>query len=103
MNIENDNNNQPFTLGSGSGNRNDAINYKHCDYNNYQSWSNVKRGYITIGSIDENSNTLKTKYKFSRLQPLKLPTSTFTDTNLSWAPVGSEHSTVNNDFMKNKK
>lgn len=102
MNIENDNNNQRYTLGSGSGNRNDILNYKYCDYNNYQSWSNVKRGYITLGSIDENSNTLKTNFKTSRLQPLGLPTSTFTDTNLSWAPINSVHSTVNNDYMNKK-
>lgn len=103
MNIENNKNNQPYNLQSGSGNRNDVLNYNQQDYNNYQSWSNIRRGFITIGSIDENSNIIKTNFKTSRLQPLGLPTSTFTDTNLSWAPVKSVHSIVNNDFLKNNR
>lgn len=102
MNIENNKNNQDYTLQSGSGNRNDILNYNQLDYNNYQSWSNVKRGFITIGSIDENNNTLKTNFKTSRLQPLGMPTSTFADTNLSWTPAKSIHSTVNNEYMNKK-
>jgi hypothetical protein len=101
MNISNQNNNQAFSLSSGSNNNKSNLNYNQADYNNYQNWSNVGRGFITISSIDENSNTLKNQFKTSRIQPLSFPTSTFTDTILSWAPVDSVHSTINNNFLKN--
>jgi hypothetical protein len=73
------------------------------DYNNYQSWSNVGRGMISINSIDQYSNIINNYYNYSKLQPLNHPFSTFGDTNLNWAPYDSVHSQPNNKFMKNSK
>ena len=103
MNISEQKNNQGYYLSSGSVRNNDALNYKQQDYNNYQSWSNVGRGNITVNSIDEGNNIVKSNFKFSRLQPLGTPFSSYADTNLSWAPVGSIHSEPNDKFMKNNK
>lgn len=103
MNISEQKNNQGYNLSSGSGRQNDSLNYKQQDYNNYQSWSNVGRGSITVNSIDEGNNIVKSNFKFSRLQPLGIPFDTFADTTLSWAPVGSVHSQPNNNNINNKQ
>jgi len=100
MNITEQKKNEGYKLSSGSVGPKDSLNYKQQDYNNYQSWSNVGRGHISINSIDEGNNIVKSNFKFSRLQPLGMPSSTFADTNLSWAPVDSVHSKPNNAFMK---
>ena len=91
MNIEGQNNSQPYKLGNGSGNRNNVLNYAKKDYNNYQSWSNVGRSNIKISSVDENGNVLTNSFKTSRLQPLSIPSSTFTDIQLSWKQGDSLH------------
>ena len=48
--------NDNYILSSGSNLKPDDINYKQLDYNNYQSWSNVRNGFINVNSIDENGN-----------------------------------------------
>lgn len=101
MNISGQKTNEGYHLSSGSGRQNDALNYKQQDYNNYQSWSNVGRGNITVNSIDEGNNIVKSNFKFSRLQPLGSPFDTFADTTLSWAPVGSVHSQPKNNDNNN--
>lgn len=91
MNIEGQKHSRSYTLGSGSGHRNNVLNYQQKDYNNYQSWSNVGRGNIKISSVDENGNVLTNGFNTSRLQPLSIPSSTFADTKLVWKQVNSKH------------
>ena len=92
-----------YILSSGSNIKPDDINYKQLDYNNYQSWSNIRNGFINVNSIDQNSNIVNNYFRYSRLQPLTPPFDTFADTHMTWAPYNSIHSQPNNDFMKNNK
>lgn len=92
--------NNNYSLSSGSGSRKDVLNYGHEDYNNYQSWSNVNRGNISLSLVDENSQVVKNEFPHNRVQPLAAPFMSFADTSLSWAPTGSEHAKPNNNFMK---
>jgi len=91
-----------YILSSSSNLRPDNLNYKQMDYNNYQSWSNVRNGFINVNQIDENSNVINNYFKFSRLQPLDTPFDTVTDVSLSWAPYNSIHSQPNDRFMNNR-
>ena len=100
MNIEGQNHTQSYSLGSGSGHRNNVLNYQHKDYNNYQSWSNVGRGNIKVSSVDENGNVLTNGFNTSKLQPLSMPTSTFADTNLVWKSGESKHDQPLNNKAK---
>ena len=72
-----------YLLSSSSDLRPDNLNYKQMDYNNYQSWSNVRNGFINVNQIDENSNVINNYFKFSRLQPLDTPFDTLADVSLS--------------------
>ena len=92
--------NNNYNLSAGSGSRKDVLNYNHQDYNNYQSWSNVNRGNISLSVIDENNQVNKNDFPYSRVQPLAAPFMSFADTSLSWAPANSPHAQPNNNFMK---
>ena len=102
MDLKGQNAKNNYTLSSGSSSRKDVLNYGHEDYNNYQSWSNVNRGNISLSMVDENSQVVKNEFAYSRVQPLAAPFMSFADTSLSWAPTGSEHSKPDNNFMKKK-
>ena len=101
MNISNQNNNQDYTLSSGSGNRKEVLNYNHSDYNNYQSWSNVNRGSIHLVAIDENNQAKKNIFRHNRIQPLAAPFMSMGDTSITWAPSNSEHLKPLEKYLKN--
>lgn len=103
MNISEQNNKTNYTLSSGSGSRKDVLNYNQADYDNYQSWSNVRRGNIEVSAIDENNQVNTNKFPYHRLQPLSAPHMSFGDTSLSWAPVNSAIAKPVDNFMNNVK
>lgn len=98
MNIANQENNNNYTLSSGSDNNKDLLNYNYADYNNYQSWSNVVRGNIQMSSIDENNNVNKINSEYNRLQGLKTPFMTFVDTKFAWAQ-SNKHAKESNEYL----
>tara|TARA_B110001469_G_C9505526_1_gene252201 strand:+ start:527 stop:772 length:246 start_codon:yes stop_codon:yes gene_type:complete len=63
---------------------NNNLNYNYKNYDNYQSWSNIRYSNIVISSIDVSGNALTTNQKTSRLQRLNDPYDTPTDEKLSW-------------------